>query len=75
VRGKRSVITPTGPTSAFGTAAAVAMRFEYAPGATPIDPDEAAGFISAHLTIQRELNVPLVWVLVPFNRGVPAVLH
>lgn len=25
------------------------MRFEYAPGATPIDPDEAKGLIPAHL--------------------------
>jgi Fic-DOC domain mobile mystery protein B len=32
------------------------MRFEYAPGATPIDPDEACGLIPAHLTLQRELN-------------------
>jgi Fic-DOC domain mobile mystery protein B len=32
------------------------MRFEYAPGATPIDPDEARGLIPAHLTLQRELN-------------------
>lgn len=32
------------------------MKFEYAPGATPIDPDEAAGLIPAHLTLQRELN-------------------
>ena len=32
------------------------MKFEYAPGATPIDPDEAAGVIPAHLTLQRELN-------------------
>jgi hypothetical protein len=32
------------------------MRFEYAPGATPIDPDEAKGLIPAHLTLQRELN-------------------
>jgi Fic-DOC domain mobile mystery protein B len=32
------------------------MRFEYAPGATPIDPGEAAGLIPAHLTLQRELN-------------------
>jgi Fic-DOC domain mobile mystery protein B len=32
------------------------MRFEYAPGATPIDLDEAAGLIPAHLTLQRELN-------------------
>ena len=34
----------------------MAIRFEYAPGATPIDPDEAAGLIPAHLTLQRELN-------------------
>jgi Fic-DOC domain mobile mystery protein B len=32
------------------------MKFEYAPGATPIDPDEAAGLIPAHLALQRELN-------------------
>lgn len=32
------------------------MRFEYAPGATPINPDEARGLIPAHLTLQRELN-------------------
>jgi Fic-DOC domain mobile mystery protein B len=32
------------------------VRFEYAPGATPIDLGEAAGLIPAHLTLQRELN-------------------
>lgn len=32
------------------------MKFEYPPGATPIDPDEAARLIPAHLTLQRELN-------------------
>lgn len=32
------------------------MRFEYAPGATPIDLTEAKGLIPAHLTLQRELN-------------------
>jgi Fic-DOC domain mobile mystery protein B len=32
------------------------MKFEYAPGATPIDPSEAVGLIPAHLTLQRELN-------------------
>ena len=32
------------------------MKFEYPPGATPIDPDEASGLIPAHLTLQRELN-------------------
>jgi fido (protein-threonine AMPylation protein) len=32
------------------------MIFEYPAGATPIDPDEAAGLIPAHVTLQRELN-------------------
>jgi Fic-DOC domain mobile mystery protein B len=32
------------------------MKFEYPAGATPIDPDEAAGLIPAHITLQRELN-------------------
>jgi len=32
------------------------MKFEYAPGAPPIDPGEAVGLIPAHLTLQRELN-------------------
>ena len=32
------------------------MRFEYATGVTPIDPDKAKGLIPAHLTSQRELN-------------------
>jgi len=32
------------------------LRFEYAPGATPIDPDEAAELIPVHLTLQRELD-------------------
>jgi Fic-DOC domain mobile mystery protein B len=32
------------------------VRFEYAPGATPIDLDEAKGLIPVHLTLQRELN-------------------
>lgn len=32
------------------------MKFQYAPGATPIDPEEAAGLIPAHLTLQQELN-------------------
>jgi fido (protein-threonine AMPylation protein) len=34
----------------------MAMKFEYAPGATPIDLEEAAGLMPAHLTLQRELN-------------------
>jgi Fic-DOC domain mobile mystery protein B len=32
------------------------MDFEYAPGATPLDPDEAAGLIPQHITTQGELN-------------------
>ena len=32
------------------------MKFEYLPGATPIDPDEAVGLIPTHLTLQTELN-------------------
>lgn len=32
------------------------MKFEYAPGVTPIDPEEATGLIPTHVTLQRELN-------------------
>ncbi|MBT8555888.1 mobile mystery protein B [Polynucleobacter paneuropaeus] len=32
------------------------MYFEYAPGATPIDPDEALGLIPIHIRTQAELN-------------------
>jgi Fic-DOC domain mobile mystery protein B len=32
------------------------MKFDYAPGATPIDPNEVAGLIPSHITLQRELN-------------------
>jgi Fic-DOC domain mobile mystery protein B len=32
------------------------MKFEYPPGATPIDPDEASGLIPAHVRLQAELN-------------------
>lgn len=32
------------------------MRFMYADGATPIDPDEAAGLVPTHITTQAELN-------------------
>lgn len=32
------------------------MNFEYAPGATPLDPDESAGLIPSHITLQSELN-------------------
>ena len=32
------------------------IEFHYAPGATPLDPDEAAGLIPAHITTQGQLN-------------------
>lgn len=32
------------------------MHFEYLPGATPIDPDEAIGLIPAHISTQADLN-------------------
>ena len=32
------------------------MEFQYAPGATPLDPDEAAGLVPAHITTQADLN-------------------
>ena len=32
------------------------MHFEYAPVATPIDPDEALGLIPVHITTQADLN-------------------
>ena len=34
----------------------MATKFDHAPGATPIDPDEAAGLIPAHITTQGQLN-------------------
>lgn len=32
------------------------MEFYYAPGATPLDPDEAAGLVPTHITTQGDLN-------------------
>ncbi len=32
------------------------MKLVYPPDATPIDPNEAAGLIPSHITLQRELN-------------------
>ena len=32
------------------------MEFQYAPGATPLDPDEAAGLVPSHITNQADLN-------------------
>lgn len=34
----------------------MAVALEYAPGATPIDPDEAAGLIPDHITTQAQLD-------------------
>lgn len=32
------------------------MEFQYAPGATPLDPDEAAGLLPTHIATQGDLN-------------------
>ena len=32
------------------------IRFEFAPNATPLDPDETAGLLARHITTQAELN-------------------
>jgi hypothetical protein len=32
------------------------MEFHYVPGATPLDPDEAAGLVPTHFTTQGDLN-------------------
>ena len=32
------------------------MKFDYAPGATPLDPDEAEGLIPSHISTQGDLN-------------------
>ena len=32
------------------------MEFQYAPGATPLDPDEGAGLVPSHITTQADLN-------------------
>ncbi len=34
----------------------MAIEFQYAPGATPLDPDEAAGLIPDHITTLGQLN-------------------
>ena len=34
----------------------MAIKFDYAPGATPLDHDEAAGLIPGHITTQGQLN-------------------
>jgi hypothetical protein len=32
------------------------LNLEYPPGATPLDPDDAAGLIPSHITTQGQLN-------------------
>lgn len=34
----------------------MAVNFEYPPGATPLDPDDAAGLIPSHIATQGQLN-------------------
>jgi len=34
----------------------MAVKFEYPPGATPLDPDDAAGLIPLHIATQGQLN-------------------
>lgn len=34
----------------------MAIKLEYPPGATPLDPDDAAGLIPSHITTQGQLN-------------------
>lgn len=42
------------------------MNFDYAPGATPLDPDEAAGLIPRHIANHGQLNE---WELVNIVKG------
>ena len=42
------------------------MNFDYAPGATPLDPDEAAGLIPRHIVNHSQLNE---WELVNIVKG------
>jgi Fic-DOC domain mobile mystery protein B len=42
------------------------MEFNYAPGATPLDPDEAAGLVPTHITTQGDLNA---WEQVNIAQG------
>jgi len=43
-----------GPVANFGEE--LSVEFHYAPGATPLDPDEAAGLLPAHISTQADLN-------------------
>ena len=42
------------------------MNFDYAPGATPLDPDEAAGLIPSHIANHAQLNE---WEMVNILEG------
>ena len=42
------------------------LKFNYPPGATPLDPDEAAGLIPTHITTQGQLNE---WELANIREG------
>jgi len=44
----------------------MALSFDYPPGATPLDPDEAAGLIPSHITTHGQLNE---WELVNIVEG------
>jgi Fic-DOC domain mobile mystery protein B len=44
----------------------VAINFDYTPGATPLDPDEAAGLLPSHITNHSQLNE---WEMVNILRG------
>lgn len=48
------------------------MQFDYAPGATPLDPDEAQGLIPRHITTQAELNE---WEQTNILDGMPWILR
>lgn len=44
----------------------MAINFDYVPGATPIDPDEAAGLIPSHISTHAQLNE---WEMVNILEG------
>ena len=44
----------------------MAIILDYPPGATPLDPDEAAGLIPSHITTHGQLNE---WELVNIVEG------
>ena len=44
----------------------MAINFDYAPGATPLDPDEAAGLIPSHIANHAQLNE---WEMVNILEG------